>query len=483
MSVREHYPSCIKPHLSFDFELVQPTSFTMKKILLFVAAAFLLQFANAQIYVAQTATGANNGTSWADAYTDLQVAIHLSSSGDTIWVAVGNYKPSIDTLGVLLNDAARRSFWLKNGVVLYGGFLGTETSLSQRDPVSNKATLNGEITTGVFAEHVLYVYSNVDTTAVMDGFIIENGYSSNTSTEKNGSGILLRGDAYFSNLLIRNNTTFNQGGAIYGLFSESRFVACNFTNNTTINYDGGAVNFVNCNIKMYNCVFFDNNATRFGGAIGTIDTDLLVQNATFAGNTAGTNIFQFSTSGTISLNNCIFTDDNIAPIVLGTSGGVANFRECLMPQSNSWLILCPTCWAGTATFVNPGAGDFQLMAGSEGIDDTLAVAPVNNYLDIIGNPRLVGYSMDLGAYEFQGAVSVEMPISNLDLTVYPNPTSEVLKVQTTETIESATIFNMTGQKVHSQNGNLISVAHLPAGMYLIQIQTAEGMGSTRFIKE
>lgn len=44
-----------------------------------------------------------------------------------------------------------------------------------------------------------------------------------------------------------------------------------------------------------------------------------------------------------------------------------------------------------------------------GIDDTLATTPVNPYLDIIGNPRSIGYSMDLGAYEFQGNVSIEMP--------------------------------------------------------------------------
>ena len=456
----------------------------MKKILLFVAAAaFLFQFANAQIFVAETATGANDGTSWANAYTDLQVAIHLATSGDTIWVAVGTYKPSIDTLGVFPNDVERRSFWLKNGVVLYGGFLGTETSLSQRDPVYNKATLNGEITTGVFAEHVINVYAHIDTTAVMDGFVVENGYSSNTSTEKNGSGMILRGDAYFTNMLFRNNTTYNQGGAIYAEGSNSRFVACNFTNNKTIQYDGGAANFVYSNIKMYNCVFWINQATRFGGAITTVESDLLVQNGTFAGNIGGSNVFQFSTSGTISLNNCIFTDDNTAPAVLGSSGAVANFRESLMPQSNSWLILCQTCWGGAATFVMPGIGDFQLMSGSMGIDDTLATTPVNPYLDIIGNPRSIGYSMDLGAYEFQGNVSIEMPQSQLDLTVYPNPTSEFLMVQINEPIENIAIYNMTGQKVLSAMGNRISVASLTAGMYLIEIQTEGGKAATRFVKE
>ncbi len=295
--------------------------------------------------------------------------------------------------------------------------------------------------------------------------------------------MILRGDAYFSNMVFRNNFSYNQGGAIYAEYSQSRFVACNFTNNKTIQYDGAAANFVYSNIKMYNCVFWMNQANRFGGAITTVESDLLVQNGTFVGNTGGSNIFQFSTSGTISLNNCIFTDDNTAPAVVGTSGGVANFRECLMPQDNNWLILCPTCWGGAATFVMPGIGDFQLMPGSMGIDDTLAVAPVNNYLDIIGNPRLVGYSMDLGAYEFQGSVGIEMPASNLHLTVFPNPTSDLLLVQANEAIENVTVYNMTGQKVLSASGSKISVDQLTAGIYLIQIKTANGLGATRFVKE
>ena len=271
----------------------------MRKILLAILVCFAFTISQAQIFVTETATGANNGTSWADAYTDLSTAIWSASSGDTIWVAEGTYKPLVDTTGATPATPETRHFWLKNGVVLYGGFVGTETSLSQRDPINRKARLNGEITAGVFAEHVINVYAHIDTTAVMDGFVVENGNSFVTSIEKNGSGMILRGDAYFSNMVFRNNFSYNQGGAIYAEYSQSRFVACNFTNNKTIQYDGAAANFVYSNIKMYNCVFWMNQANRFGGAITTVESDLLVQNGTFVGNTGGSNIFQFSTSGTI----------------------------------------------------------------------------------------------------------------------------------------------------------------------------------------
>ncbi|HEU5248478.1 MAG TPA: hypothetical protein VFW15_00700, partial [Thermoanaerobaculia bacterium] len=37
------------------------------------------------IFVKFNASGANNGTNWTDAYTDLQAALAASTSGDEIW--------------------------------------------------------------------------------------------------------------------------------------------------------------------------------------------------------------------------------------------------------------------------------------------------------------------------------------------------------------------------------------------------------------
>src|SRR5512142_2257923 len=85
-------------------------------------------------YVKAGASGANNGTSWANAYKSLQSALAAAARNDQIWVAKGTYKPTARTDP---NDPRSVTFTLPSGVAIYGGFAGTETLLSQRKPNLN----------------------------------------------------------------------------------------------------------------------------------------------------------------------------------------------------------------------------------------------------------------------------------------------------------------------------------------------------------
>src|SRR5690606_647618 len=49
--------------------------------------------ANTHLFVNASAAGANNGSSWADGFTDMQAAIAQSGAGDEIWTAKGIYSP------------------------------------------------------------------------------------------------------------------------------------------------------------------------------------------------------------------------------------------------------------------------------------------------------------------------------------------------------------------------------------------------------
>ena len=74
-------------------------------------------------------TGSGDGSSWSNASSDLQAMIDASSSGDEVWVAKGTYRPT-----KLIKTSKNRSyaFILKEGVSLYGGFAGDETSRDDR---------------------------------------------------------------------------------------------------------------------------------------------------------------------------------------------------------------------------------------------------------------------------------------------------------------------------------------------------------------
>ncbi|MEE9439410.1 MAG: T9SS type A sorting domain-containing protein [Saprospiraceae bacterium] len=94
---------------------------------------------NAQVtYVNSAANGADDGTSWADAYTNLSDALTNTMTGD-IWVAKGLYTPSnveADTFN---------SFVIYNPINIFGGFDGTESNIEQRNIVSNATILSGDI--------------------------------------------------------------------------------------------------------------------------------------------------------------------------------------------------------------------------------------------------------------------------------------------------------------------------------------------------
>lgn len=183
-----------------------------------------------------TPTGSGDGSSWASA-ASLQSALSSAGSGDQVWVKEGTYKPTSGTSRDIY-------FKLKDGVAVYGGFVGTETLLSQRNFVTHVTTLSGDI--GTANDQTDNSYHVVDTngvssTGILDGFTITAGYANGVTTiERKGGGLVTTsGSATLNNLIVTGNSSQDAGGGMYSQTASPTLTNVTFSGNTTGTAGGG----------------------------------------------------------------------------------------------------------------------------------------------------------------------------------------------------------------------------------------------------
>ncbi len=84
--------------------------------------------------------GAEDGSSWPDAFPTLQQALDACLPGDQIFIAEGFYTPERATDS---SDPRTKTFALKRGLSLYGGYTGDGTL---GNTLSNPTVLSGDLT-------------------------------------------------------------------------------------------------------------------------------------------------------------------------------------------------------------------------------------------------------------------------------------------------------------------------------------------------
>ena len=252
------------------------TLFISILILMVVAGLPATTQAQTRHYVRTQAQGLNNGSSWIDAFTDLQTALDVAVAGDEVWVAEGFYLP---TTGIDRN----KRFTLASNVRLYGGFSGSETNLTERDPYAHPTVLSGNV--GNLADSTDNVYTilyldNPGADTRIDGLVFEGGYAHSDTAFVSISPTLSGGAVYvyaksgvglpvFAHCIFRNNSARVNGGAVivFGQGSTQSmplFHFCRFENNAA-GGAGGAVyiwggSTVDRGIEFWGCVFDGNKA-------------------------------------------------------------------------------------------------------------------------------------------------------------------------------------------------------------------------------
>jgi len=272
-------------------------------------------------FVDAGATGTNTGSSWADAFTDLQSALKTAVPDSEIRVARGTYRPEPVIQGQRTDSNS--TFKLGAGVVLKGGYAGlrganpNERYISQYEtilsgdlagddtPVARIADLTGDSHRADNVYHVVTL-SETDSSSVLDGFTITGGIAMDTELPDKlgcGGGIYNDGgSATVRNCIIYHNAADYHGGGIY-------------------NSGPGSPTFVTC-------VVAENWAQRTGGAISSQGSGTVtIRQCIVTGNAAQFNggAISSESDGQFLISDCLLSGNLAAEPVAGGGGAVYNF--------------------------------------------------------------------------------------------------------------------------------------------------------------
>lgn len=437
--------------------------------------------ANGIIYVSADGTG--DGSSWDNATKHLEFASSVATEvSNQIWVKAGTYYGDMEN-----NNGA---FTIYDNNRIYGGFTGDEPAdfdLADRDLEANPTILDG-----MNQRRVVFQSDHFQNAAysIWDGFTIKNGNSGA------GAGAYLCSNSRFVNCKFQNNNATGFGGGVYVISAyyenaSVKFENCTFENNHG-SMGGGICDMLG--ITLLNCDFRNNSANTKGGAYYVYtNKQPKMTNCIFAKNSAK-EAGAIYNRGKFTMINCDVVDNEAAE----TCGGLHNdnhysriynsifwgnkandaanqidgdskFYYCAVQggfEGEHMIAVDDPC------FTDAENGDYSLTANSplinRGDKSVTGVAGP----DILGNQRVVGAQIDLGAIEYQGTAGLEEVVGN-SFMVYPNPVNDVINIELGDRKADVEIFNCLGQVVKrlaGMSGTVqMNVSDLNAGIYFINI--------------
>lgn len=470
--------------------------FTLLMLLFFTVSSYCQD-----VFVDQNATGSNDGTSWANAYTTITSALTNAADGNIIHVAKGTYT----------GEASATAFTIGNTMTLMGGY---PSGGGTQDIANNETILDGQN-----ARRVL----NITKATTLNGLTIQNGAEDafdgagirfassctvenciikDNATSKSSSGTVLGGGVYAAFNLVVYNTIFTnnsvsatnatatdevRGGAIYvkGTFKAYN---CSFYNNTASSDAGiakGGALYVSKQSEFYNCLITKNTATSTissdgagfyaSGTAGSSSKAIRVRNSILLENTASTDGGSTYTSNEYSINGPsvgFFTAINslIDGEFLDGNGNSDNIDDSLGAFDPMFTDKVNNDYTlqSTSALINSGADSFN-----------------NTTADLAGNTRIVE-TIDIGPFEFQSATaSVDDDFTN-SITVYPNPASNFIKISNNFLNANYSIFSTLGQKLKIgkiDGTNNINISDLSAGNYILKIRFENAIYTKKIVKQ
>lgn len=333
-------------------------------------------------YVKPTATGTGDGSSWDNASGDLQKMIdeladnNVSQQAGEVWVAAGTYTPQSQLIS---GTAYSASFRMRDGISVYGGFAGTESTKLERVKKSampwdfqnptileaayynhgDLAWTNNKWTLTSDSRHVVWfapmsggtAFANVTT---LDGVTIQGGYAQGGTGQDDfltdrGAGVYMDGaNAYLSNCIVRENYATGNGGGVY---LKNGRVQTSLIYNNNADADGGAVYVENRGL-VHRSMLTNNSALNgagvylYNGAEASSDDPdhpeyLILSTCVVSNNTVRGNGAVYCDKGgvlmqnTITNNECVTATD-ATDVNASQTGGIYVDEYALVLNSVLW---------------------------------------------------------------------------------------------------------------------------------------------------
>jgi len=334
-------------------------------------------------YVDADATGAGDGSSWADAWPSLVSALAAAPSGAEIWVAEGTYKPTTGS------DRKAR-FVVPARVKVYGGFSGVETKRSERDWIKHRTVLSGEIGSASSRTDNSPMLVLGAKGAALDGFVLTAAYCSNSDSYSNlGVPSLTYGTIAA--------TGTGKNAEDFGFVVEHCLVEDNDYNCPVV------IGFV----KMRNCVVRGNRSTS---SYGRMTEGGRFEYCTVVGNTGSCfNAGSYWVGLTMTyFYNCYFSNPGLTGTryyYSGSSYSGYNFHTANEAPTDTGTNGCNVV-VGSETPSTDAATPGRPPTGSRAVDSSNPNSGSCQWAetdasatDFAGRPRLLGSAPDRGAWE------------------------------------------------------------------------------------
>lgn len=279
---------------------------------------------------------------------------------------------------------------------------------------------------------------------------------------------------------------------------------CTFRNNpnTALWFQGKEGDFLSVN----NSLFYNNTGSVGGGIRRHSGGDFYLTNCTVTENNAiqslGGGIYMDDSAsgnpfGVSEIRNSIITNNTslypygpnmyvyrpvgIKNTLITGSGGSSNWDGGAFNDFNV-ADFCTDLGGNLDTnpiFIDVANDDYRPLptspvvnAGSNAVFAAGAVPDVSGLtLDIAGNDRIMGGTIDMGAFEYDPDMAVDEVLAKSGISVYPNPVENVLFVRSADAaVCEVKLYDLSGKQFAVYAGGTVDASGLSTGIYVLEVR-------------